>query len=454
VPEVLEIAEQALEAVSGEEAAVVVHAERSGLARFAGDEVHQPTLIENTVVELTVVRDGRSGVAAGNRIDPDGLAGLARRASEAAASASPDPELPALAPPADFPEIQSFDGDTAGLTPSDQAELAAAAIGAAEGFPVYGFFTSGACEQAVAATTGLRATQRFTDATVLVLAAGEGESGYAERTSWKVAELDPAATAREAMALARRTGGAKELEPAVYRAVLEPYAISELLEYFASDTFNGLGLLEERSYLSGRIGRKVFDEKVSIADDPGDPRGLPKAFDFEGTSKRRVELVENGVARGVVWDRATAARAGSGQESTGHALPASARKWGAAPLALDMAGGEAESADELAALVGEGVYVTRLHYLGIVDPREGVITGMTRDGTFRIRGGKISEPLVNLRFTVSVPELLSEVPGLTRARRLVNQSDYYDERYPTAALVPALATTRFNVTGTGSGPGV
>jgi predicted Zn-dependent protease len=89
-----------------------------------------------------------------------------------------------------------------------------------------------------------------------------------------------------------------------------------------------------------------------------------------------------------------------------------------------------------------------------VNPREGVITGMTQDGTFRIRGGKIAEPLVNLRFTVSMPDLLADVPGLTRARRLVNQSDFYDERWAYAYRVPAIATACFNVTGTGSAPGV
>jgi PmbA protein len=450
----LEIAERVLQAAAGEEGVVVAHVERSGLARFAGAEVHQPTLIDNAVVELSVVREGRVGVAVGNRLDSDGLAELARRATEAAASMSPDPELPPPAPPAEFPEADGFDEETAALTPHEQAQLASAAIGAADEFPVYGYFTSGACEQAVAATTGLRAEQRFTDATVLVLAAGEGASGYAERTSWKVAELDTAATARESVWIAGRTREADELEPGTYRAVLEPYAVSELLEYFSWDSFNGLGLLEERSYFSGRMGQQVFDEKVSIADDALDPRGLPKAFDFEGVPKRRVPLVENGVVRGVVWDRSTAARAGNGQESTGHALPASERKWGALPMSLDMAPGEAESPEALAELVGDGIYVTRLHYLGIVEPREGVITGMTRDGTFRVRDGKLAEPLVNLRFTVSVPELLSDVLGLTRRRLLVNQSEFYDERYPTAALVPALATARFTVTGTGSGPGV
>ena len=51
----------------GDEAEVLVHAERSGVARFAGSVVHQPTLIDNAVIRLRVVRDGRVGWAATNR---------------------------------------------------------------------------------------------------------------------------------------------------------------------------------------------------------------------------------------------------------------------------------------------------------------------------------------------------------------------------------------------------
>ena len=114
----------------------------------------------------------------------------------------------------------------------------------------------------------------------------------------------------EAAEKAARTSGAREVEPSTYRAVLEPYALAEMLQYFAWDALGGLGLLEERSYFTGRLGERVFDEKVSLSDDALDPRGLPKAFDFEGSPKERVTLVENGVARGVVWDRRSAKRAG------------------------------------------------------------------------------------------------------------------------------------------------
>src|SRR5207248_6539652 len=142
---------------------------------------------------------------------------------------------------------------------------------------------------------------------------------------------DPAGAAREATGKAKRTRGARELDPGTYRAVLEPYALGELVQAFAYDTFSGLALLEERSYACGRIGEQVFDERITIVDDPLDPRGLPKAFDFEGTPKRRVDLVEGGVLRGAVWDRASAARAG-GEQSTGHAPPAALRRWGPLPL--------------------------------------------------------------------------------------------------------------------------
>jgi PmbA protein len=447
----LELAERALHAAEGDEALALANSERSGLARFAASEVHQPTLIENDVVELQIVRDGRVGVAVANRTDDEGLRALAARAAEAADSAPADPDFPGLAPKAEPPAVEGYDEETAALSPEEQARLAAAAIEASS-LDLYGFFTSGLTEIAIASTTGLAASQAMTDSSIFALAAVEDASGHAEQASWRVSEVEPADAARAAVEKAERTRGAIELEPGPYRAVLEPYAFAELLLYFAYDAFSALGLLEERSYAAGRVGEKVFDERLSLADDGLDPRGLPKAFDFEGSPKTRVQLVENGVLRDVVWDRSTAKR--EGRETTGHAPPSSLRRWGPLPFNLSVEGGEAESTEELAELVGDGIYVSRLHYLSIVNPRDGVITGMTRDGTFRIRGGRIADPLVNLRFTVSMPELLAELPGLTRDVVLVNEASYYDERYPNGALVPAAATAKFDVTGTGSTPGI
>jgi PmbA protein len=449
----LELGERALAVAEGDEVLALVQREVSGLARFAGSEVHQPTLIDNEVVEIQIVRDGRLGLASANRTDDEGLRALAARAAEAADNAPADPDFPGLAPKADPPAVEGYDEATAALPPEEQARLAAAAIEASS-LDLYGFFTSGLTELALTSTSGLSVSQSMTDAGVLALAAVDGASGYAEQTSWRVGEVDPAEAAREAVAKAERTRGAVGLEPGSYAAVLEPYAFAELLLYFAYDAFSGLGVLEKRGYATGKLGEKVFDERFSLADDPLDPRGLPKAFDFEGSPKRRVELVEDGVLASVLWDRRTAKLAGDGHETTASAAQSRLRHWGPLPSSLSVSGGEAASTDELAELVVDGIYVTRLHYLSIVNPRDGVITGMTRDGTFRIRDGRVAEPLVNLRFTVAVPELLAELHGLTREPVLVNESSFYDERYPNGLLVPSVATARFDVTGTGSGPGV
>src|SRR5262249_12629605 len=309
-----DVARRALEATSGE-AEAVAQAETSGLARFAASEVHQPTLIDNLVVTLRVVRDGRVGVASTNRVDDEGLNELARRAEEAADSAPVDPDFPGLAGRADLPNVEGYDRATSELGPDDQARLAADAIGATE-VPAYGFFTSAASELAIVSSTGLEAEQEMTDATVMVVAADSGCSGYAEATSWRAGSIDPAAVAREASEKAAQTSGASEIAPGPYPAVLEPYAFADLLQYFSYDSFGALGLLEERGFFAGRLGERVFDERVSIADDALDSRGLPKAFDFEGSPKRRVELVTDGVARGVVWDRTTARRARNGAATT------------------------------------------------------------------------------------------------------------------------------------------
>jgi PmbA protein len=446
-----ELAERACRSAAGDEVEAVVHSERSGFARFAGSTVHQPTLVEDRSVTIRVVRDGRVGTVATNRTDDDGLMSAARRAADAAENARPDPGFPGLALPAETPAVTAFDPETAELTPDEQARRAWAAIEAAPRHGLYGYFTSGVAELAVASSTGVSVAQAMTDASVVALAARDGESGYADATSWRAAVIDPAEMGRTAAERAERTRGAGEVEPGTYRAVLEPYAFGELVWYFGFSSLGGLAFLEGRSYLSGRIGERVFHPDFTLLDDASDERGLPKAFDFEGVPKQRVTLVDRGVARGVVWDRRTGRRAGT--ESTGHALAAPAQTYGPIPFNLVVPGGDAAT-DELVERVEDGIYVTRLHYVNLVDAREGIFTGMTRDGTFRIEGGRVTRPLVNLRFTTSFPDLVARLIGLSREPRLVNQNDFYGERYPYGTLVPAVATEAFTVTGTGSAPGV
>jgi len=451
----LELADRAVRFAEGDEVDAVSHLERSGLARFAGSAVHQPTLIADESVTIRVVRGSRVGTAFTNRTDDDGLRQAARRAAETADGSPLDPGWPGLPGPAHIPEVGGFDPETAGLAPDDLARLAWNAISAVagNGLEAYGYFTSAVTELAVASSAGVAAAQAATDATVLVLAAAAEESGYADASSWRADDLDPAAVAVRAAEIARRTRGAAPLEPGTYRVVLEPGAFASLLWFFAFTSLGGLALLEGRSYLSGRLGERLYHPSFTLVDDGRDPRGFPKAFDFEGVPKQRVTLVEDGIAQEVVWDRRTAKRAGGGATSTGHALAGPAQAFGPLPLNLCVRGRDATT-DDLIERTGDGIFVTRLHYLNIVDPRAGILTGMTRDGTFLIEGGKVTRPLVNLRFTTSFPDFAAKLLGLSRDVKLVNLSDFYDERLPLGALVPAAASESFTIVGTGSRPGL
>ncbi len=45
--------------------------------------------------------------------------------------------------------------------------------------------------------------------------------------------------------------------------------------------------------------------------------------------------------------------------------------------------------------------MTRFHYTNPVHPKLAIVTGMTRDGTFLVEGGRIVGPVKNLRYTQS-----------------------------------------------------
>ena len=129
--------------------------------------------------------------------------------------------MPPPAGPAELPDVAGDDPETAALGAEDQARLAAAAIDAAGDFPVYGFFTSGVSTVAVVTSAGIASEQTTTDVTALAVAATPELSGYADATSWRVADVDPAAVAREAVEKAHRTADAREIDAGRYRAVLD-----------------------------------------------------------------------------------------------------------------------------------------------------------------------------------------------------------------------------------------
>jgi PmbA protein len=187
------------------------------------------------------------------------------------------------------------------------------------------------------------------------------------------------------------------------------------------------------------MGTQIVDPRISVWDDGLSPAGIPWPFDFEGVPKKRVDLIQEGVARGVVYDSYRAGKE-EGQTSTGHALPAP-NGFGPMPLNVFFAGGDSTLA-EMIGSTERGIYITRFHYTRPVEPRRVVITGMTRDGTFLIENGEVAYPVKNLRFTQSYLEALNHVESIGAQPRLLAAA-WGRGRHS----VPALKLAKFRFTG-------
>jgi predicted Zn-dependent protease len=186
---------------------------------------------------------------------------------------------------------------------------------------------------------------------------------------------------------------------------------------------------------------------VNLDDSPGHPLTLPRSFDAEGSEKAPMSLIQDGVAKGVAHDTRSAALAGNGAVTTGHALAPGGDSLGPHPTNLVLAGGGAADETELCAPVERGIYVTRLWYANVVRPKETLITAVTRDGTFLIEEGEVTRPLRDLRLTDSVLGILSRAEALSRDRQLTSDGEFYGRRFAFGVVCPALRADAVRFTG-------
>jgi predicted Zn-dependent protease len=259
----------------------------------------------------------------------------------------------------------------------------------------------------------------------------------------KVGQIDPDDLAAEALEKVLRGRDPQPLEGGAYDVVLEGYAVADMLKYFGQHAFGAPAVSEGTSFLSGRMGDRVMSRHVTIWDDGFDPNGLRQPFDFEAVPKRKVVIIDEGVANAAVHDRSSARKARV--DSTGHALPPTFTYLrGPFPLNMFMAEGTAGK-DDLLRSIKRGIWVSRFHYTAIVDARRMILTGLTRDGTFLIEDGRFTKPLRNMRFVQNCVDALSQVEAVGGATQLVRTKVFRD--FYSVSRVPALKIQRFTFTG-------
>jgi len=431
---------ESLAMADAEQAEAILEAQESSLTRFANNEIHQNVTARDHALTLRVIVGRRSGTATTHRLDSSALRQLADRALAIARLSPEDPDLPDLAPPATVPRIDAFVTATAGSTPESRAEAIGPVLhGAREaGLNAAGALSTSASLLAVANRRGVFVSQPETYSNFTCTVRSQNSSGWVDRHRRDARALDVATLGQTAIEKAERSRDPQPIEPGRYTVVLEPAAVADLVSFLATLGLGAQAEQEGRSFMAGRMGQSITGGRATLIDDPFDPRAFGKPFDYEGTPRRRVVLVENGSARAVVHDRRTAKKAGV--ESTGHACAPPAAE-GPLPYSLVLAGGD-QSLPDMIAATERGILVTRFWYCRVVDPKKTVVTGMTRDGTFLIERGKLVRGLRNLRFNESVLEVLRRADGWGREQ----DPTVFDYSY-NCVVAPALRVPEFNFTG-------
>lgn len=274
----------------------------------------------------------------------------------------------------------------------------------------------------------------------LTASAGDmvGGSGFGDIISARVGDIDATSVFQRAVQKAVRNRNARVVPAEEYTVLLEPNAVSSILLFAAYQGFGAQDVHEEASFLCGRVGERCFPESLCIDDDASNDVFPNIAFDGEGATKLRVPLVDRGVLTGPVTDSDWARKLGL--PNTGHAQP-KPNSEGPKPSSLVVHAGNASTA-ELLAGIDRGLLVTQFHYTNLIDPKDLLLTGMTRNGTFLIENGEITGAVKNLRFTESLVNAFGRISGIGREREVAGAL------FDGEVVAPALRIDGFRFTST------
>ena len=438
---------------SADEVEVLFNGGRFALTRFANNTIHQNVAEDNHTVSVRTVFAGRTARASTNKFDDESLRQVVKSSENLAKVQHPDPDLLSVPDSKEAGAIgnripsRHFEA-TAAITPELRADGVRKIVDVADRHKLTtaGMFSSGEQFEGIFNSRGLNRWHTQTSAEVSITMLGADSSGWQKANSPDVSTLDPLRLAEVAAKKAIDSAHPQEIPPGKYMVILESSAALDIIGFMFWD-YSGMAILDQRSFLTGRIGSKLFGDNIAIWDDVTHPLQSGSPFDGEGMPRKKTPLVENGIVRCVVYARATAARMRRSQykdsagpiEATGHGFPLP-NEMGEMPLNIVFApSSNPQTIEQMISSTERGVLVTRLWYIREVEAFEKKLTGMTRDGTFLIEKGKLRGGVRNFRFNESLIHMLSNVEAMSVPVRACGEESM-------DMVVPAMSVRDFNFT--------
>jgi PmbA protein len=346
------------------------------------------------------------------------------------------PTIPAFGE--SFADESGFDPALAGLANSEKLAYfnqAAQGLETAE-IKLSGIFSSGTNALAQI-TTRSEHTQYFktSDAQVtLVLSHARLKwEVTAEQSAQKRTDLDPARLRQELAFLVGhyQSDTPQQIPLGSYDIVFGSAAIADMLNFMNWVGFNGGSLKRGFSFLAeDQVGKKILSEHFSLLDDPDRLETYPLKRDMTGLERKAWPIFEKGVFQGFLWYQDDADEFGA--KPTGHTV---------LHKSLVLRGGEKDvnSLEELVRLprTKDVLYIPFMHYMNIVNPTKGILTGSSRFGALLLKkDGSVVIPY-NVRLTQSLLDIFGDkVAWVSKSSLPYNVSESYGSRNPTALLVP------------------
>ncbi|RJP72745.1 MAG: TldD/PmbA family protein [Candidatus Abyssobacteria bacterium SURF_17] len=429
----LDFLEHVLALSTAQQTELVIEADRQSLTRFAGNQIHQNVSEFDCRLSIRAIENGCIGHSSTNKIDEDAISDALQWARDAAHLGNMKAEPAEFAGPQMYASLSNYSQRTADWPPRERATMVSHLVEKCEpkGASAAGAVSNSESVLAVANSNGLRAYHSLTDANFTATVSVNGSTGWCNCYSSDALTLQAARWGKRALGHAVIGRNPRPLEPGRYTVVLAEAAVKDLVELLCWLGLGAQALEEKRSFMCGKIGKRITGKNITLADDAFHPLGIGFPFDYEGIPKQRVVLIEKGTAKSVAYDRAYGSRAG--KTSTGHAVPAR-YTFGPLPLNVVLSPGKSDYVEMLRSLK-RGLLVTRFWYCRIVDPAKTLITGQTRDGTFLVEDGKIVCGVRDMRFNESILETFSRAEMISRYLRRIGST-----------IVPAMKIEDFRFT--------
>jgi predicted Zn-dependent protease len=428
--EVKSLLERTIAANPGRTMALGVSATETGSTRFANNVITTNGVYNKLNLGVQVYKGKKMGIVTANELNEDKIRDAVLRADALAEVAPENAELMPMLGPQTYPAVPPLHYPaTAAITPDERA---AAIISVVDKAKARNLEAAGFYETSSYASVSLNSLGQYYYATGSrayysnTLRGGTG-SGWAGADEEDVAKLRTGELADRAVRKALESRNPQKLAPGKYTVVLEPAAVADFL-WLLFYNFGAREADEGRSFLSlpegkNRLGEALFSPKVTIYSDPAFP-GMP-AFPVgeDGLPVGRTAWVEKGVIKNLNYTRYWAQK--SGHEPV------------AFPSNIIMEGGSG-SVDDLVRSTDDGVLVSRLWYIRDLNPMILLMTGLTRDGVFRIKNGNVAHPVNNFRFNESPVNVLKNVVRMSKPVRALGGET------GQSAFVPGLVVKGFN----------